>query len=249
MTKPSILICIPSHSGFVHVNFMLSLMHSIQHILQKGMEFSLFFDVGKSGIDLPRSQAATYLLKSNHTHLMFLDDDMAWQPELIARMVELDCDIVGAPYRQKNAEVIYNMRTSDGFDQSTENPALCSVHDIATGLLLIKRRVFEALKEQVDVVKDNATKEDIFMFFKHCVVRDPISEPDGGMSYMSEDLYFCRIARDAGFQIFAYVDAETGHTGTTTFRGNYADVLENATKEKFRDSLKKQELRLTGAIS
>lgn len=245
---PSVLICTPTKSGFVHVNYLLSLMHSIQVILSKGMHFSLFFDVGKSGIDIPRSQAATYFLNSNHTHLMFVDDDMAWQPEIIARMVELDCDIVGVPYRQKDHEVIYNMRSAKDIEQSTENPSLLNVHDIATGLLLIKKCVFEKLKDTVDVVIDNKTKENIYMFFRHEVVSDPIAAPDGGMSYMSEDLYFCRMARQNGFQVWAYIDAETAHTGITSFRGNYADVLEGITKEKFRDTTPKQQLRLTGAI-
>lgn len=247
--NPSILICTPCKSGFVHINYMLSLMHSMPHLTQRGIIPYTLFDVGKSGIDIPRSQMATYFLKSEHTHLMFIDDDMAWPPDLIARMIELDCDIVGVPYRHKTPDIVYNMRIANGIEQSLENSALLNVHDIATGLLLIKKHVFEALKDKVDVVKDHKTRDDIFMFFKHCVVKDDLTEPDNDvLSYMSEDLYFCRLAREAGFLITAYVDAETGHTGTTTFKGNYSDILEKESTEKFKDVVQKQTLRLTGAV-
>jgi len=223
-------------------------MHSLNILVAKDIKFALFFDVGKAGIDLPRSQAATFFLQSEHTHMMFIDDDMAWQPELIGRMIELDRDILGVPYRQKEHNHIYTMRTPGDLEKSADNDALINVHDIATGLLLIKKRVFEVLKDKADVVIDHQTKKEIYMFFRHCIVEDKIVQPDGGHSYMSEDLYFCRQAREAGFQIWSYVDAETAHIGTTSFRGNYVEVLESTTKGNFRDTLQKQKLRLSGAI-
>jgi hypothetical protein len=248
MSDISLLISTPCKSGFIGINFMMSLLQTVMLLNSKGIKYSLQFDVGKAGIDMPRSMAATYFLMSNHTHLMFIDDDMAWQPELVLRLLEVDRDVVGVPYRQKSNEILYNMRIENGYEQSTENPALLSVNDIATGLLMVKKRVFDALKTKVDWVVDHNTREQTGMFFRHNVVDvDNIAEPTGNKVYMSEDFYFCKLAREAGFQIWAYVDAETAHTGTISFKGNYADILEKVTETKFRDEGNKTPLRLMGS--
>jgi len=182
--------------------------------------------------------------------LLFLDDDMAWQPEAIIRMVEFNLDVVGIPYRQKNPEIQFNMRIADNkYQQSVNNPALFKVHDIATGLMLIKRTVFEVLRDKVDYVVDHHTGMNVGMFFRHNVVQDEIARPDGGHSYMSEDFFFCRRARESGFEIWAYVDAETGHTGTVTFKGNYADVVKCCAGIDCRDSIEKKPLQLGGALA
>jgi GT2 family glycosyltransferase len=246
--KPSVLICTPSKSGYVHLNYLASLMGTFRILEHFGFRVGLHLDQGKT-LDMGRSLAATYFLNSDFTHMMFIDDDMVWQPELVARMIEFGVDIIGVPYRQKVKEVIYNMRSVGDFEQSTENPSLLSVNDIATGLLLIRKNVLEKMKDTVEKVIDHpSTKQTVYMFFRHQVVQDKVACPDGELTYMSEDLYFCRMARELGFQIWAYVDAETAHTGTISFKGNYADVLEGITPTKFRDDLKKSPLQVLGEV-
>ena len=57
-----VLLATLNKTGFVSINYMMSLMNSMRALAEKKIEFSLYFDVGKSGVDLPRSQAASYLL-------------------------------------------------------------------------------------------------------------------------------------------------------------------------------------------
>lgn len=246
--KKSVLIVTISKNGCVTTDYLTSLIGSLNVLREKGIASSLYFDIGKSGIDVPRSLAATILLETVHTHLMFIDDDMAWQPETIARMIELDLDIVGVPYRRKDTEISYAMRTEDGYQQDLQHPSVLDVHDIGTGLLLIKKEVFERLKDKTDSIFEYANKRTVWMFFRHQIVQDKIANPGGEMSYMSEDLFFCRLARENGFQIHAYVDAETAHTGSISFVGNYGKVVETITGESFRDSTPKAPLRLMGVV-
>lgn len=229
---------------------MLSLMGTMRDMVDKKIDFNLFFDVGKSGVDLPRSQAASYLLESDNTHLMFFDDDMAWQPELVSRLLSFNLDIVGVPYRQKVMQRGYNMRVEEqkGFERMDGEPSLFGVHDLATGLLLIKREVFEALSDKVDWIKGNESANKIGMFFRHRVVDDKIANPDGEKAYMSEDFSFCKLARENGFKIWAYIDAQTAHVGNISFVGNYVDVAESLGHGNCRDVVPKSPLRLMGAI-
>ena len=245
-----VLLATLNKTGFVSINYMMSLMNTMRALAEKKIEFSLYFDVGKSGVDLPRSQAASYFLNSDCTHMMFIDDDMARQAELINRLMSFDLDIVGVPYRQKTVERGFNMRIETGkdFERMKEEPTLFGVHDIATGLLLIKKNVFETLKDKVEWVLGQQSSDKIGMFFRHAVVDDLIANPGGEKAYMSEDFFFCRLARDNGFKIWAYIDAETAHVGTISFTGNYANIAEAQNRGPCRDVVPKSQLRLMGAI-
>jgi len=244
----SVLLATPCKSGYVTVNYMMSLFGTLRNLQESGIKSQTFLDVGKAGIDLPRSMAASYLLNSEHTHLMFLDDDMAWQPELVTRLLSLDLDIVGVPYRQKSPEIMYNMRVADKLVKAEGHPSLLEFEDIATGLLLIKKSVFEAMRDKVEWVVDHSTQLKVGMYFRHQVVDDPLANA-GGKSYMSEDLYFCRLARESGFKIIAYVDAETAHTGTLTYKGNYKNIAGALMETNLDDPLPKSPIRLMGAYT
>lgn len=213
---------------------MISLVQNVQVLSQKDIKVNFGLEIGKPGIDMPRSMAATMFMKSTNTHMMFVDDDLAFPPDLIAKLIECDLDIVAVPYRRKQPDSIYVMRMFGEMEQKTDNPALIQVHDIGTGLMLIKREVFEALGDKVEWVNEYGHSGQVGMFFRHQVV-DLLPDEGNGKCYMSEDLYFCRLARESGFKIWAYVDAPTAHFGNIGFGGNYADVLEEMLPgEKFR---------------
>lgn len=238
MDKQSLLVSTPCKTGFVSINYTVSLLQNLQGLANRNVTVTFDLEVGKAGIDMPRSMAATRFLKSDMTHLMFIDDDMAFPPDLITKLMDCDVDIVAVPYRKKMNDPLYNFRFFGEVVQSKENPALIEVYDIATGLMLVKHHVFEKLKDHVEWVLEYGQDDKVGMFFRHQVVEYEHAEgagEKGGKAYMSEDLHFCRLAREAGFKIWAYVDAPTIHYGTMGFGGNYADVLEQVMpNEKFR---------------
>ena len=44
-------------------------------------------------------------------------------------------------------------------------------------------------------------------------------DPDSGNRLLSEDYHFCKIAREAGFKVYAAPWASFGHMGSYTFSG------------------------------
>jgi hypothetical protein len=86
--------------------------------------------------------------------------------------------------------------------------------------MLIKREVFEALKDKVPtytndmvlIVDKNPVKKIIHEFFA-----TSIDETSNRL--LSEDYHFCKIARQIGYKVYAAPWAAFGHTGTYTFSG------------------------------
>jgi hypothetical protein len=82
-------------------------------------------------------------LKSDYTHFLSVDDDINFQVNDILKLLQADKPIIGATYRIKQpGPSVYCHNELPG--ASTES--IREVQSVGTGLLLIKRHVFEELK-------------------------------------------------------------------------------------------------------
>src|SRR4051794_5615952 len=97
---PNILIGTPNAAGLVNVSYVKSLVDLQKRILQNGwsltlLQVSLFLPTARNAI-------ATIFHEQRHfTHLLFVDSDMGFNPDLIVKMLDFGQPIVGAicPHR------------------------------------------------------------------------------------------------------------------------------------------------------
>jgi hypothetical protein len=78
-------------------------------------------------------------------HLLFLDDDQVFDPDLLERLLAHQLDVVGALVPGKHAPFLPYLGAG-GPTAPTEAPGLLEVEATGTGALLVRRRVFEALE-------------------------------------------------------------------------------------------------------
>lgn len=136
-----------------------------------------------------RSQIVRRFLGTDCDFLMMMDDDVVpfRNP---AEMVFFDRDILGSPTRtRQNGRlnwVVYGKHpkkdTFSCIDLDSVNPNmdLLKVNAIGTGLILIKRKVLEKIKNPF---------EDVF--------------DENGVRILGMDLNFCKKATEAGFEVYA----------------------------------------------
>ncbi len=134
--------------------------------------------------------------------LLFLDSDLLFPRDTIARLLAHGKDIVGATYCKRVPPYEVLGRTLSG-ERLEAASGLVEVAGLPTGCLLVRRSVFDALRRP---------------YF-----RTPAHE-DGDVEGMpahieGEDYYFCRVAREAGFSVWLDVDLtmQTGHIGQQIF--------------------------------
>lgn len=246
MEQPSIYISTPCHSGKVDINYHASMMMTMKFLGENRIQHMMNYAVS-TGIDAARSRHATEFLNTPCTHIMFIDDDMAWAPDLILRMAQFDVDIIGVPYRKKTVTPIkFTVTHKEKPDSLLLVPSVIEVDGIATGMMLIKREIFEKLLPLVPAIQYVKDGPIINMFFHHEFVEEPIT---GIKTYMSEDFNFCRMARENGFKVWAYTDEEVVHMGNVAYRGDYATWMENNGKKVGRYDIPKMSLRLLGDVA
>ena len=183
-----------------------------------------------------RNTLASLVLASDHTHLLFIDSDIDFPPELIRRMVEFDAPIVSAvcPHRTLDVRRFHSMAREypdpgaawarslsfilelqeprierDGFYRATRT---------GTGLMLIKREVFETLKAACpELYRPAAGTYYAFQGLTHVLqCFDPAYDENGVT--MGEDVSFCRRWRATGGELWVVFDETVGHVGPFVFR-------------------------------
>jgi hypothetical protein len=181
-----------------------------------------------------------FMKREQYTHLMFIDADIRFNPNDVASMIKADKDIICGIYPKKEIswEGVYKAVKEGvpveklkhytgsmvvnlvGYSGSVTVPVdkPVEIWNGGTGFMLIKRNVFETMKDTVksylNDVRDlgqSLGQDRIYEYFPVFIDEDE--------RLLSEDYAFCRLARDAGFKVYAAPWVSLGHFGTYLFEG------------------------------
>ena len=179
-----ILICVPSGDS-IRTETVAQLYLTNNRLLSEDYQVDLYFPMGN--VIRNRNQAAEMSL--DFDYLMFIDSDMIFPPDGVVKLLKADKDIIGANYKVRNVEKSNVVRfMEDGKLVMKEIPSsLFECYGIGAGFLLIKTAVFSKLTKPYFFV-------DMFQG-----------------EQMGEDIYFCRNAQQAGFQVWCDPTIELQH--------------------------------------
>ncbi len=101
-----LMIGTPCYSGMVTVNYMRSLIQMIGFLEQKGVKTGLLTPCQESLITRARNLIANeFLRQKSYSHLLFIDADIGFPPELPWKYLEADKDVVCGIYPVKHLDV------------------------------------------------------------------------------------------------------------------------------------------------
>lgn len=157
------------------------------------------------GVHKARNNIANdFLTKSKCQKLLWWDSDISADPNQVMQLYMRELPIVSSPYCHKKPELDWSAKAIDGI--TPNEVGLQEVAACGTGFMMVNREVFEAIKdkfrEEIQYVEDwNEGKGEIrYDFFREGVVHDPEFGYDKP-TFVTEDFYFCYMARKCGFKI------------------------------------------------
>ena len=200
----SILFCTPCYGGMVTAQHFKSCMNLRDELHKQGVDHDWLIGWNESLITRARNEMTAQFLKTGFRYMMWLDADIEFEPEDVAKLYNLDADIAVGVYAMKKKDQQWYAAWKDGalvkdLDQFT-GPV--EVDYAGTGFMLINRRVIEAL------AKDAESYEGQFGRVS-ALYMTPIHND----CFESEDYHFCRIARRAGFKVVMDPSVRLGHYG------------------------------------
>ena len=237
-SKPKIYVATPCYD-MMRIETCVSLIDMFSTLGRSGIECK-FKSVKTSLVTHGRNLLTCGFLDSNFDYMLFVDADVEFQPEAVARMLVPKKDIICTPYRVKEENIKYAVKFKDPDFIKIEPFDLVEIEEGPAGLMLIKRVVFERLMDKRSDLKinfDEPTRKK--MNEEIGAVEDAIDRYmynfwdttfrlDTG-EWKGEDLSFCALATDAGFKIHANLDSGTTHHGSWGFQGKFGDSLKKKT--------------------
>ena len=240
MTK--LFIASPMYGGLCYGYYTQSLLTLQNSLRENKIDTAVSFLFNESLIQRARNALAHNFLKTDFTHLMFIDADIRFNPADILPMILADKPIICGIYPKKelNWEQIRKAalagvpaqelrRYSGSFvvnlvgyagEVQVQIDKPVEIWNGGTGFMLIKREVLEQLRDKVpSYINDthdlggNIGNERIAEFFATQI-------ETMGERLLSEDYHFCKEWREkCGGTVWAAPWAQLAHIGTHMFDG------------------------------
>lgn len=214
MKPPSLFIAMPSYGG-IEPQFVESLLRLQLHLTRLGVRHEFKLLPGESLITRARNRMVReFLDDTEHTHLLFLDCDLIFDPTTVVRLLTSGFDVVGGAYAKKGighgvvGNPDYAKVEMVGDDKATVTlppvkDGFARAKDVGTGCLLISRAAFDKLKAakrpdgepaMMPYTDDMGTGAKVWPFFD-C---GPEDGRDPESRYLSEDYFWCRLWQVVG---------------------------------------------------
>lgn len=228
------MIATPAYGGMVSNIYMQSVMALMLACMQTKIGFRFLSHGNESLITRGRNRMVSEFLKTDYTHLMFIDADIGFNAQDVLTMLGKDKEIICGAYAKKtinwqriHAAVKDGVPPEDLAVHAAEHAVnfvsdkiqlvddICEIHDGATGFMIIKREVFERLAcKELMYLSDTKGdfRQPMFAFFD-CGI-------DAEDRYLSEDYYFCRLWQNTGGKVWLYPKAKLLHMGAYGFEGD-----------------------------
>ena len=240
-----VFIATPMFGGQANYMYMISLINLLTKLGQNGIPSMFEIAANESLITKARNILVEGFLKSDASHLLFLDADLGFESDDVIRMLKADKDIIGGQYAKKkinwdvvkrvvgsvpnippaaiNAVIAESTFRPIGNQMSFQINEPVEVESIATGMMLIRREVFEKMAAEmpeIEIITGGSETMDPKTMTR---VTDPhrkghaffdVSIDPETKAYTSEDFTFCKRWRQLGGQVFLAPWTRTVHVGT-----------------------------------
>ena len=234
----SLFIAIPSCDNKIFTKTTESLLKLCKNLDLEYIKYSIHFYYG-SLIPRIRNDIAHDFLKSNKTHLLFIDSDIFNFDKYILNLIKKDVLVAGCSYpiksynnnlllqnikNKKNlfdSATLYNVNLfSNNINENLDNvdkDGFLKVKHLPTGFLLIKNTTFFRLKNKVKKYLDN-NDEWIYNFFDVRIYNNKL---------LSEDYSFSQLCVDNDINNYCYILSSIGHIGINNYNGTLKKMLIN----------------------
>ena len=237
-----IFIATPMYGGQCTGLYMQSMLLLQPALQQHGIGAMISCMFNESLITRARNALAHNFLKTDCTHLLFIDADIAFKANDVVALLQADRDVICGIYPKKEinwltvenavkngvpANQLKNHTGSFVINLVDYAPTVTvpmneplEIWNGGTGMMAIKREVLEKLRDVVpkyrndvvDLSGSTQVGEEIAEYFATSI-------EDSTQRLLSEDYHFCQTWRQNGGKIYAAPWMSLGHVGSYVFEG------------------------------
>ncbi len=198
---------------------------SLRELERRG--YKVWRSKGFSAIDQGRNVLAADALHQGYHETLWIDPDVAFEPDAVERLRSHKLPIVAGIYPQKGRRSL-SCHVLPGTETITfgEDGGLIEIEYAAAGFLLVRRGAYETIRERLALPPCNARfGRPFWPFFQPLVKQAAVvrsathSHPEATQldelpQFLAHDFAFCERARQAGLKIMADTTLRLWHLGS-----------------------------------
>jgi len=245
--KKKVMIGTPMYGGMATHAFIGSLLTNFNLLRDNDIQIDWNLMGNESLITRGRNYIADHFLKSNCTHLMWIDADIGFDGDAIIKLLNHEEDFVGAAYPKKfidwerirtssilstnagnirdhGASYVVNFLDNERNANKTNDKGLVEMRHLGTGFMLVTKKVFKMMRgncRQARAANFGQFANWYTEYFKTDIDEDGVLQ--------SEDWVFCNQYRDVGGSIWLDPTIKLDHVGTYIYEGDIQQVGANIT--------------------
>lgn len=253
-TKRKLFIATPMYGGQCAGMYTRSIADLAAVCAQHKIPMQLYFLFNESLITRARNYCVDEFLRSDATHLMFLDSDIGFNPQdVIALLAMADdnspYDVIGGPYPKKciswekikqavdkgvadeNPNVLEKFVGDYVFNPKSDQKEIpigepVEVRELGTGFMMIRKSTFHKYKEAYPNLsyKPDHVRTEHFDGTREIHAYFDCIIDPESKRYLSEDYMFCYNVQKMGGKVWLCPWMQMSHVGSYVFGGSLADL-------------------------
>lgn len=254
LRKRKLFLAAPMYGGMCAGMFAKSTADLTAMFAANGLELRSYFLFNESLITRARNYCVDEFMRSDCTHMMFIDSDIGFDPRDIVAMMALmsddsEYDVLAGPYPKKtiswekiklavdkgiaddDANVLEKYVGDYVFNPKAGNGTIridepVEVSEVGTGFMMTRRSAFEKFVAAYPQYsyKPDHVRTEHFDGSREIMQYFQAEIDPVSKRYLSEDYWFCQKLSQAGGKIWYCPWMKLQHVGTYIFGGSLADL-------------------------
>jgi hypothetical protein len=254
LRKRKLFLAAPMYGGMCAGMFAKSTADLTAMFAANGLELRSYFLFNESLITRARNYCVDEFMRSDCTHMLFIDSDIGFDPRDIVAMMALqsdesDYDVLAGPYPKKtiswekiklavdkgiadtDPNVLEKFVGDYVFNPKSGNGTIridepVEVSEVGTGFMMTRRSAFEKFRDAYPQYhyKPDHVRTEHFDGTREIMQYFQAEIDPESKRYLSEDYWFCQKLTQAGGKIWYCPWMKLQHVGTYIFGGSLADL-------------------------
>ncbi len=254
LRKCKLFVATPMYGGQCAGMFARSIADLSALCTHHGIPLQMYFLFNESLITRARNYCCDEFMRSDATHMLFIDSDIGFNPQDVIALLALqiqneDYDVIGGPYPKKciswekikhavdkgvadkDPSVLEKFVGDYVFNPKSGTGAIpigepAEVLEIGTGFVMIRRKTFEAFNEKFPqyLYKPDHVRTKHFDGSRKIMMYFQAEVDPKSERYLSEDYWFCQKLQEANLRTWLCPWMQLQHVGTYIFGGSLADL-------------------------
>ncbi len=256
LRKRKLFVATPMYGGMAHGMYARSLADLSAKCTRYGVSLQMYFLFNESLIQRGRNYCVDEFLRSESTHMIFIDSDIGFNADDVLMMMALqgddtEYDVLTSPYPKKCISWEKIKRAVEkGFAEDDPNNLDRYVGDYVfnpkthqteiplnqpvevlesgTGFMMIRRKTFEVFKEKFpeQSYKPDHVRTEHFDGSREIMAYFDCVIDPETKRYLSEDYMFCQYVQKAGMKVWLLPWVRLQHAGSFIFGGSLVDIAQ-----------------------